>query len=117
MPRADRPATPGDGEGRADDVYQPTHSDVGNRPSGALDPDNALATDPVDDMSVPGYSPPERPRGVTGHGTTLREQREGESLDERGRPGGAAGGGREGVGQRAQPAGRPRPRARVGGGG
>ncbi|MFE6223068.1 DUF5709 domain-containing protein [Streptomyces sp. NPDC057854] len=83
MSPADQPATPGEGEGRADDVYQPTHSDADNRPSGELDPDNALGTDPVDDMTVPGYSPPERPRAVTGHGTTQREQREGESLDER----------------------------------
>ncbi|WP_031015062.1 DUF5709 domain-containing protein [Streptomyces sp. NRRL F-5727] len=83
MPRADQPTTPGDGEGRADDVYQPTHSDVANRPSGDLDPDNALATDPVDDMSAPGYSPPDHPRGATSHGTTQREQREGEPLDER----------------------------------
>ncbi|MFD3533655.1 DUF5709 domain-containing protein [Streptomyces sp. NPDC058664] len=70
-------------EARGDDVYQPTHSDVSNRPSGDLDPDNAIVTDPLEDMSVPGYSPPERPRGVTRHGTTQREQREGESLDER----------------------------------
>ncbi|MFI8321748.1 DUF5709 domain-containing protein [Streptomyces sp. NPDC085529] len=83
MPRADEPATPDEGAGRADEVYQPTHSDVDNRPSGDLDPDNALATDPVDDLSAPGYSPPERPRGVTDHGTTQREQREGEPLDDR----------------------------------
>ncbi|WP_411111658.1 DUF5709 domain-containing protein [Streptomyces sp. c-19] len=68
---------------RGDDVYQPTHSDAANRPSGELDPDNAIVTDPLEDMSVPGYSPPERPRGVTRHGTTQREQREGESLDDR----------------------------------
>ncbi|MFF2774166.1 DUF5709 domain-containing protein [Streptomyces sp. NPDC058052] len=83
MAHADRPDTPGQDEGRADDVYQPTHSDVGNRPSGDLDPDDALVTDPLDDMSAPGYSPPDRPRGVTRHGTTQREQREGEPLDDR----------------------------------
>ncbi|WP_338499376.1 DUF5709 domain-containing protein [Streptomyces sp. SJL17-4] len=70
-------------EARGDDVYQPTHSDAANRPSDDLDPDNALTTDPLEDMSVPGYSPPERPRGVTRHGTTQREQQEGETLDER----------------------------------
>ncbi|MFF1510139.1 DUF5709 domain-containing protein [Streptomyces sp. NPDC058326] len=74
---------PGPDEARGDDVYQPTHSDAANRPSGDLDPDNAIVTEPLEDLSVPGYSPPERPRGVTRHGTTQREQREGESLDER----------------------------------
>ncbi|MFI1654695.1 hypothetical protein ACH4ZU_07100 [Streptomyces sp. NPDC020472] len=68
---------------RGDDVYQPTHSDAGNRPSGELDPENALATDPLDDPATPGYSPPEHPEGVDRHGTTQREQREGEPLDER----------------------------------
>ncbi|MFF9063916.1 DUF5709 domain-containing protein [Streptomyces sp. NPDC014891] len=67
-------------EARGDDVYQPFE---GADPSGDLDPDNALMTDPIDDMAVPGYSPPERPRGATRYGTTQREQREGESLDER----------------------------------
>ncbi|MFE5793409.1 DUF5709 domain-containing protein [Streptomyces sp. NPDC056503] len=84
MARADQPTTPGDQDGsRADDVYQPAHSDVADRPSGEFDPENALATDPLDDMSAPGYSPPERPLGVTRHGTTQREQQEGEPLDAR----------------------------------
>ncbi|MFJ8663423.1 DUF5709 domain-containing protein [Streptomyces sp. NPDC093795] len=74
---------PGPDEARGDDVYQPTHSDASNRPSGALDPDNALVTDPIDDMAVPGYSPPDRPRGVNRYGTTPREQREGDTLDHR----------------------------------
>ncbi|MFE5834846.1 DUF5709 domain-containing protein [Streptomyces sp. NPDC056488] len=74
---------PGTDEARGDDVYQPTHSDVDNRPTDALDPDNAIVTDPLEDMANPGYSPPERPRGVTRYGTTQREQREGESLDDR----------------------------------
>ncbi|MEU2544219.1 DUF5709 domain-containing protein [Streptomyces roseolus] len=83
MADTDRSAASDPDEGRGDDVYQPTHSDSDNRPSDPLDPDNALATDPTDDLSTPGYSPPERPRGVTRYGTTQREQREGESLDER----------------------------------
>ncbi|NML55476.1 hypothetical protein HHL19_35965 [Streptomyces sp. R302] len=83
MPGTDRSGTPTQDESRADDVYQPAHSDGDNRPSGPLDPDNALATDPADDMSVPGYSPPDRPTGVTRHGTTQREQQEGEPLDDR----------------------------------
>ncbi|MET9537388.1 DUF5709 domain-containing protein [Streptomyces sp. NPDC006553] len=73
---------PGADDARGDDVYQPAPSDAAD-PAGDLDPDNALMTDPIDDMAVPGYSPPERPRGVTRHGTTQREQQEGESLDER----------------------------------
>ncbi|MFD3663736.1 DUF5709 domain-containing protein [Streptomyces sp. NPDC058659] len=74
---------PGTDEARGDDVYQPTRSDTADHPSDNLDPDNSLMTDPLDDMAVPGYSPPERPRGVTRHGTTQREQQEGEPLDER----------------------------------
>ncbi|GGY54399.1 DUF5709 domain-containing protein [Streptomyces omiyaensis] len=73
---------PGVNDARGDDVYQPAPSGAAD-PAGDPDPDNALMTDPVDDMAVPGYSPPERPRGATRHGTTRREQQEGESLDER----------------------------------
>ncbi|MFE7584623.1 DUF5709 domain-containing protein [Streptomyces gardneri] len=73
---------PGPHEARGDDAYQPT-PDGADRPSDDLDPDNSLMTDPLDDMAVPGYSPPERPRGVTRHGTTRREQQEGEPLAER----------------------------------
>ncbi|MFE1382438.1 DUF5709 domain-containing protein [Streptomyces sp. NPDC058740] len=70
-------------DARGDDVYQPEGSDAQNRPSGPLDPENALDTDPTEALDEPGYSPPERPRGVQRHGTTLREQREGAPLDER----------------------------------
>ncbi|MFJ8129328.1 DUF5709 domain-containing protein [Streptomyces hydrogenans] len=52
-------------------------------PREEFDPENTMETDPVDDLAAPGYSPPERPRGVTRHGTTRREQREGEPLDDR----------------------------------
>ncbi|MFD8643895.1 DUF5709 domain-containing protein [Streptomyces zaomyceticus] len=87
MARYESPQTTGSDrperdEARGDDVYQPASSDAAD-PVDDLDPDNALMTDPVEDMTVPGYSPPERPRGVTRHGTTQREQRDGESLDER----------------------------------
>ncbi|MEP7035912.1 MAG: DUF5709 domain-containing protein [Actinomycetota bacterium] len=37
----------------------------------------------VDDLLDEGYSPPERPRGVDAFGTTLAEQRQRESLDQR----------------------------------
>ncbi|MEU8539889.1 DUF5709 domain-containing protein [Streptomyces sp. NPDC048717] len=70
-------------EAFGDDVYQPAGSDSANRPSGPYDPGNALDTDPTEDLAEPGYSPPERPRGVARHGTTAREQRERASLDDR----------------------------------
>ncbi|MER7959692.1 DUF5709 domain-containing protein [Streptomyces sp. NPDC096030] len=68
---------------RGDDVYQPVYADGADHPDGELDPDNALGTPATEDMGEPGYSPPDRPRGVTRYGTTVREQREGESLDDR----------------------------------
>ncbi len=37
----------------------------------------------VEDPLDTGYSPPERTRGVTAHGTTVSEQQEGEDIDER----------------------------------
>src|SRR5476649_1515877 len=37
----------------------------------------------VDDVLDEGYSPPERPRGVDAFGTTLAEQRQGESIEQR----------------------------------
>jgi Family of unknown function (DUF5709) len=37
----------------------------------------------VDDLLDEGYSPPERPRGVDAFGTTLAEQRQGESIEDR----------------------------------
>lgn len=68
---------------RGDDVYQPASTDSADHPDGELDPDNALGTPTTEDLGEPGYSPPDLPRGVTRHGTTVREQREGESLDDR----------------------------------
>jgi len=37
----------------------------------------------VEDLLDEGYSPPEHPRGVDAFGTTLAEQRQGESLEQR----------------------------------
>lgn len=70
-------------DARGDEVYQPAGSDSANRPSGPFDPDNALDTDPTEDLAEPGYSPPERPLGVARRGTTVAEQRESASLDDR----------------------------------
>ncbi|MFI8827636.1 DUF5709 domain-containing protein [Streptomyces sp. NPDC053431] len=80
---APEPAAPSDGEGRGDEVYQPAGSDAANRPSGPYDPENALPAETTEDPEEPGYSPPDRPRAVTGHGTTVREAHEGASLDDR----------------------------------
>lgn len=70
-------------EQMADDVYQPTGSNEEQEDAAPLDLQNAVDERTYDDMLDEGYSPPEKPLGVTKHGTTAAEQREGESLDER----------------------------------
>lgn len=70
-------------EARGDDVYQPEHSDVQNRPTDDLDMQNVLDERGLDEMLAEGYSPPERPLAVGKYGTTGQEQLEGESLDQR----------------------------------
>ncbi|AZQ69964.1 MULTISPECIES: DUF5709 domain-containing protein [Streptomyces] len=65
-----------------DEVYQPARSDRRDNP-GDLDLENALDGDLLDEVLDEGYSPPEKPLGVGHHGTTAREQRERESLDQR----------------------------------
>ncbi|MER5550668.1 DUF5709 domain-containing protein [Streptomyces sp. NPDC002793] len=70
-------------EGRGDDVYQPDGADAGNQPSDDLDPENVIGEPDLDDTLDTGYSPPEKPLGVSKYGTTGEEQREGESLDQR----------------------------------
>ncbi|MEU2681758.1 DUF5709 domain-containing protein [Streptomyces sp. NPDC007107] len=70
-------------QGRGDDVYQPDGSDVDNPPTDDLDPENVIAEPDLDDQLDTGYSPPEKPLGVSKYGTTGEEQREGESLDGR----------------------------------
>ncbi|MFF8537901.1 hypothetical protein ACN6K9_004956 [Streptomyces sp. SAS_267] len=65
----------------SDEVYQPGGPDI-REDEGILDPEDTLeygGSDPFDD----GWSPPERPLAVDHLGTTAREQREGESLDEK----------------------------------
>ncbi|MFJ3582011.1 DUF5709 domain-containing protein [Streptomyces sp. NPDC090127] len=70
-------------EGRGDDVYQPTAGEGNDRPVDDLDLENAVDPSLLDAMTEPGYSPPDRPRATSRHGTTQREQREGATLDER----------------------------------
>ena len=48
-----------------------------------LQPEDTLIQDDVEDTLDRGYSPPERPRGVDAFGTTVAEQRRGESLEQR----------------------------------
>ncbi|MEU1126080.1 DUF5709 domain-containing protein [Streptomyces sp. NPDC005899] len=68
---------------RGDDVYLPPNDGVQNRPSDELDMENALGERDLDDQMEEGYSPPERPLAVDKYGTTIAEEREGESLDQR----------------------------------
>jgi hypothetical protein len=68
---------------QGDEVYQPVHSDAQNRPSDDLDMENVIGERGLDDMMEEGYSPPERPLGVSKYGTTGEEQQAGESLDQR----------------------------------
>jgi hypothetical protein len=48
-----------------------------------LQPEDTLDDRGLDDLLDEGYSPPERPRGVDAFGTTLSEQRQGESIEQR----------------------------------
>ncbi|OKK22936.1 hypothetical protein AMK16_02215 [Streptomyces sp. CB00455] len=71
------------GSAMADDAYQPT-GDSGEQADGTpLDLQDAIDERTYDDMLDEGYSPPEKPLGVTKHGTTAAEQQAGESLEDR----------------------------------
>ncbi|MBM7172906.1 hypothetical protein JQK87_31860 [Streptomyces sp. G44] len=67
----------------ADDAYQPTGTNEEQEDAAPLDLQDALDERDYDDMLDEGYSPPEKPLGVTKTGTTAAEQHEGETLDER----------------------------------
>lgn len=67
----------------ADEVHQPTGSNEEQEDAAPLDMQNAVDERTYDDALDEGYSPPEKPLGVTKYGTTAAEQREGESLDQR----------------------------------
>ncbi|MEU8033157.1 DUF5709 domain-containing protein [Streptomyces sp. NPDC049099] len=67
----------------ADDAYQPTGTNEEQEDAGPLDLQDAVDERTYDDILDEGYSPPERPLGVTRQGTTAAEQHEGETLDER----------------------------------
>jgi hypothetical protein len=65
-------------DGLGDSVYEPSTDD-----GEVIDLDAAFGDDEVDALLDTSYSPPERPRGLDAFGTTLAEQRDGESLDQR----------------------------------
>jgi hypothetical protein len=70
-------------EPMADDAYQPTGSNEEQEDAAPLDLQDAVDERNYDDILDEGYSPPEKPLGVTKHGVTAAEQHEGETLDER----------------------------------
>ncbi|MGW0838941.1 DUF5709 domain-containing protein [Streptomyces sp. NPDC002787] len=70
-------------ESMADDAYQPTGSNEDQEDATPLDLQDAVDERTYDDILDEGYSPPEKPLGVTKSGTTAAEQHEGESLDDR----------------------------------
>ncbi|MCX4451287.1 DUF5709 domain-containing protein [Streptomyces sp. NBC_01789] len=69
-------------EARGDDVYQP-QDDGQDPPNDEFDLENTLGERGMDDQMEEGYSPPERPLGVDKYGTTGKEERRGEPLDQR----------------------------------
>lgn len=70
-------------EPMADDAYQPTGTNEEQEDAAPLDLQDAVDERTYDDTLDEGYSPPEKPLGVTRHGTTAAEQHDGETLDER----------------------------------
>ncbi|MFI7498258.1 DUF5709 domain-containing protein [Streptomyces sp. NPDC049687] len=66
-----------------DDAYQPTGTNEEQEDAAPLDLQDALDERTYDDTLDEGYSPPEKPLGVTKHGTTAAEQHDGETLDQR----------------------------------
>jgi len=66
----------------SESTYEP--GDDGNDLSDSVDLDQAFGDDDVDETVYDtGYSPPEKPLGMTRFGTTNDEESEGESLDRR----------------------------------
>ncbi|OQR63817.1 hypothetical protein B6E66_12170 [Streptomyces maremycinicus] len=70
-------------EARGDDVYQPTGTNEEQQDAAPLDLQDAVGERTYDDALDEGWSPPEKPLGVTRYGTTAAEQHDGESLDQR----------------------------------
>ncbi|MEU5366830.1 DUF5709 domain-containing protein [Streptomyces sp. NPDC005925] len=70
-------------EPMADDAYQPTGTNEEQEDAAPLDMQDAVGERTYDDTLDEGYSPPEKPLGVTKYGTTAAEQHAGETLDQR----------------------------------
>ncbi|MEU2285333.1 DUF5709 domain-containing protein [Streptomyces sp. NPDC013178] len=70
-------------ETMGDDAYQPTGTNEEQEDAAPLDLQDALDERTYDDTLDEGYSPPEKPLGVTKYGTTAAEQHDGETLDQR----------------------------------
>ncbi|MFJ6730074.1 DUF5709 domain-containing protein [Streptomyces sp. NPDC091281] len=70
-------------EPSSDDVHQPDATGEDQADATALDLEDAVDERTYDDVLDEGYSPPEKPLGVTRYGTTAAEQHDGESLDQR----------------------------------
>ncbi|MFF3501348.1 DUF5709 domain-containing protein [Streptomyces sp. NPDC003247] len=70
-------------ETTGDDVHQPTGTNEEQEDAAPLDLQDAVGERTYDDILDEGYSPPEKPLGVTKYGTTAAEQHDGETLDQR----------------------------------
>ena len=66
-----------------DDAYKPTGTNEEQQDAAPLDLQDAVDERTYDDTLDEGYSPPEKPLGVTKYGTTAAEQHAGETLDQR----------------------------------
>ncbi len=62
-------------------IFEPGPDDQSN--DRAIDIDQAFGESGVDALAATSYSPPERPLALDEYGTTLAEQRDGESLEQR----------------------------------
>jgi hypothetical protein len=65
----------------SDGIYEPMNDDMND--DEVVDLDQVLGDDEVDEALDTSYSPPERPRELDAFGTTVAEQQEGETLDQR----------------------------------
>ena len=65
----------------SDGIYEPVNDDEND--GEVVDLDQVFGEDGADDVLDTSWSPPERPRGLDAFGTTLEEERQGESLDQR----------------------------------
>jgi hypothetical protein len=64
----------------SDGIYEPGNDDERDQ---VIDQDSVFGEDGGDEVMDAGYSPPERPRELDAFGTTVAEQRQGESFEQR----------------------------------